>query len=147
MRWLTWLGWVAVVVSVGILLVFGVHRIATIFRAPNRDDLFGIRYVRHPFVAVLHILPGVFFLTLAPLQFVPRIRNRHLAYHRAAGRVLVLCGVISGVFAIVAAFRFPAFGARSPRPRRSCSARSSWCHSAKPSTTFGESDSRSIANG
>lgn len=54
--------------------------------------------------------PGLLFLILAPLQFIPRIRSRHLGFHRGLGRVLVVCAAISGVFALVAAFRLPAFG-------------------------------------
>ena len=31
-----------------------------------------VRYIQHPWVSLLHIVPGVLFLTLAPLQFVAR---------------------------------------------------------------------------
>ncbi|MDH3225091.1 MAG: DUF2306 domain-containing protein, partial [Gemmatimonadota bacterium] len=61
-------------------------------------------------VSLGHIVPGLVFLMLAPLQFVARIRRRHLAFHRRSGRLLVLTGAVSGLFALVAAAVFPAFG-------------------------------------
>jgi hypothetical protein len=75
---------------------------------PPADD-FGVRYARHPWVALIHIVPGLLYLTLVPLQFVSRIRDRHIRFHRWLGRVLAVAAVISGVFAIAAAFRLPAY--------------------------------------
>ena len=104
------LGWVVVGLSVAILLVFASFRLAGMAGDPATTDAFGIRYVEHPGVALLHIIPGLLFLTLAPLQFVSRIRERRLSLHRQLGRVLATCAAISGLFALVAAFRLPAFG-------------------------------------
>ena len=104
------LGWAAVVLSVVILLVFGVFRLANMTRDPSPTEAFDVRYVEHPGVAVLHILPGLTFLTLAPLQFIARIRQRRIGLHRGLGRVLAVCAAVSGLFALVANFRFPAFG-------------------------------------
>ena len=69
-----------------------------------------IRYVQHPWVPLLHIVPGLLFLTLAPLQFVARIRKWRIGLHRGLGRILAICAATSGLFALVANFRFPAFG-------------------------------------
>lgn len=107
------LGWIAIALSVIVLLVFGTIRMMDMAAPPSADrfaDRFGVRYVEHPWVALTHILPGLLFLTLAPLQFVPRIRRRHLVLHRRLGRVLVVCAAVSGSFALIAAFRLPAFG-------------------------------------
>lgn len=73
-------------------------------------DSFSFRYAEHQVLALLHILPGLLFLVLAPLQFIPRIRQRHIRFHRMNGRVLASMAFVSGVFALVAAFRLPAFG-------------------------------------
>lgn len=102
------LGWVAILLSVIILLASAAIRLADMTHEPT--DAFGVRYVQHPGVALLHIVPGLLFLTLAPLQFVARIRRRHIGLHRGLGRILASCAAISGLFALVAAFRLPAFG-------------------------------------
>lgn len=104
------LGWVAVVLSVIILLVFAAIRLANMIQDPPPTDAFSVRYVQHPWVALLHMIPGLLFLTLAPLQFVERIRLRRIGLHRGLGRVLATCAAISGVFAVVVNFRLPAFG-------------------------------------
>ena len=39
-----------------------------------------------------------------------RIRQRHINIHRILGRILVICAFITSLFALIAAFRFPAFG-------------------------------------
>jgi len=104
------LGWVAIVLSVVILLVFGAIRLADMTQDPPPNDAFGVRYVQHPWVALLYMVPGLLFLTLAPLQFVGQIRKRRIGLHRGLGRILAICAAISGLFALVASFRFPAFG-------------------------------------
>jgi len=98
------------VLSVMILLGFAGVRLAVMTQDPPPTDAFDIRYAQHPRVALLHIIPGLLFLTLAPLQFVARIRQRRIGLHRGLGRVLATCAAISGVFALIAIFRFPAFG-------------------------------------
>ena len=62
-------------------------------------------FARHTVLTVIHILPGGLFLTLASLQFVPSIRQKHLQVHRWMGRVLVVCGLIIGVSALVMSFK------------------------------------------
>ena len=104
------LGWVAIVFSVIILLLFGAIRLADMTEDPPPTDAFGVRYVQHPSLALLHMIPGLLFLTLAPLQFIARIRRRRIGLHRGLGRMLAICAAISGLFALVVNFRFPAFG-------------------------------------
>ena len=65
------LGWVAIVLSVIILLVFGAIRLADMTQDPPQTDAFAVQYVQHPWVALLHMVTGLLFLTLAPLQFIP----------------------------------------------------------------------------
>jgi uncharacterized membrane protein len=61
-------------------------------------------FARHMALTLLHILPGGLFLVLAPLQFMPSIRQKHLQLHRWMGRVLVLCGLIIGISALVMSY-------------------------------------------
>ncbi|HLW84380.1 MAG TPA: DUF2306 domain-containing protein [Candidatus Sulfotelmatobacter sp.] len=62
-------------------------------------------FARHMALTLVHILPGALFLVLAPLQFVPSIRQKHLQVHRWMGRVLVVIGLIIGVTALVMSYK------------------------------------------
>lgn len=59
---------------------------------------------KHPFLILIHILPAFLFITLAPLQFVKSIRNRHLRIHKIMGRIVFVSGLIIGVSALVMSF-------------------------------------------
>lgn len=102
--------WAGVALSVLILLVFAALRLADMTRGSSPADAFGVRYVHHPEVALLHMVPGLLFLTLAPLQFVARIRQRRIGLHRRLGWMLATCAALSGLFALVVNVRLPAFG-------------------------------------
>jgi uncharacterized membrane protein len=104
------LGWGAVLLSILVLLVFSAIRFVEMAQVPAPTDSFAVRYVEHPVVALVHIVPGLVFIVLAPLQFIPRIRQRQLRFHRRLGWLLVPCAAVSGLYALVAAYRLPAFG-------------------------------------
>ena len=104
------LGWFAIVLSVLIMIASGVSRLVLMTQDPATADLLDVRYIQHPWVSLLHIVPGVLFLTLAPLQFVARIRRRRISIHRGMGRILATCAAISGVIVLVLNIIFPAFG-------------------------------------
>src|SRR6267143_6141129 len=70
------------------------------------DDLFA----RYPFLTLVHIVPGLLFMVLGPLQFSSTIRARHLRLHRWSGRIFVICGVVIGISALVMSFDMPAIG-------------------------------------
>lgn len=65
------------------------------------DDDFAERYVAHPWLGYLHIVPGVIYLLGAPLQLSRRFRTRHYSVHRRLGRALLACGLIAGVYALL----------------------------------------------
>jgi len=75
-------------------------------RFGNLDDTFN----RYPLLALIHILPGMLFLLLAPFQFSAYFRSRHLRAHRIIGRTFLICGWIVGVTALVMSFAMPAIG-------------------------------------
>ena len=62
-------------------------------------------FAKHPALTLIHILPGALFLALAALQFVPNIRQKHPQIHRWMGRVLVVCGLIIGISALVMSYK------------------------------------------
>src|SRR6202795_4939490 len=70
------------------------------------DDLFA----RHPILTLVHIVPGMLFMILGPLQFSSGIRAPHLRCHRMSGRVFVACGLVIGTSALVMSFGMPAIG-------------------------------------
>jgi len=70
------------------------------------DDLFA----QYPILTLVHIVPGLLFMLLGPLQFSSTIRARHLRWHRWSGRIFVICGVVIGISALVMSLGMPAIG-------------------------------------
>lgn len=62
-------------------------------------------FARHTALTLIHILPGALFLTLAAVQFMPGVRQKHLRLHRWMGRCLVVLGLIIGVSALVMSYK------------------------------------------
>ena len=56
------------------------------------EHSFADRWNAHPRYALLHLVPGVLMLLLMPLQFVRRIRERHVRVHRWSGRLILTLG-------------------------------------------------------
>jgi uncharacterized membrane protein len=72
------------------------------------DNKFG----GHRFITLLHVVPGGIFLLLAPIQFIPAIRNRYLRAHRWLGRVLLIAVLISGAVGLFFGVFHPIGGVR-----------------------------------
>jgi len=72
---------------------------------PEPED-FESRYVAHPWLAYLHMTPGVIYLLGAPLQLSERFRTKHYTVHRRLGRILVSAALLSGALALVFGLRF-----------------------------------------
>lgn len=51
------------------------------------------RYDASPLPVVVHIVSATVFAILGAFQFSPRLRRRHRAWHRRAGRLLVVAGL------------------------------------------------------
>jgi uncharacterized membrane protein len=71
------------------------------------DDL---HYVKHALLISLHIVPGLLFLLLGPLQFISSLRALWPKLHRWSGRVFIVSGLITAVTAIVINTVFPPVG-------------------------------------
>jgi uncharacterized membrane protein len=74
-------------------------------------DRFDRRFGGDRLMTMLHILPGGLILLLAPFQFSPRIRNRHIRFHRWSGRVLVGSALVSALAGFYFGLRMPYGGA------------------------------------
>ena len=108
--------WTSILLLIAIVLVFAGIRVGTdwpliLSGTPAEGDTFEFRYVRNPWLAYLHIVPGVLYLLGAPLQLWRRFRERHFTFHRRLGRVLLTLGLVSGVFALVFGVPFSFGGA------------------------------------
>jgi uncharacterized membrane protein YozB (DUF420 family) len=104
--------WVTLAVLVGIVLsFFAIRLVVDVPHVVNGTvpgpDAFEQRYVLHPVAAYVHIVPGVVYLVLAPLQLWRRFRTRHMRWHRLIGRTILPAGFLSGVCAIVVGMGFP----------------------------------------
>ena len=94
------------VLAVGSLALVGIAASATHYlREPYNPG-----FLEFPVVTALHVVLGGVYLTLAPFQFIRRIRSRHLTYHRRAGRALVAVGLIVGITALLMGLIIPFFG-------------------------------------
>jgi hypothetical protein len=58
-------------------------------------------FARHPVLTMVHIVPGLLFVLLGPLQFVRTLRTRRPRLHRWTGRIVLGAGSIIGVSALV----------------------------------------------
>ena len=58
------------------------------------------RFASFPLPLVVHILGATTYALVGILQFVPRFRGRHLAWHRRAGRVLAVAGLLVAMSAV-----------------------------------------------
>lgn len=59
-----------------------------------------VRFADFPAPVVLHILGAALYVVVGAFQFVPGIRRKHPAWHRRAGRVLVVGGLVVATSAL-----------------------------------------------
>lgn len=91
---------------VGLLSVLGVlFTVSFLIRGGANEG-----FSEYPIVTNLHVIPGLIYLTLAPLQFLSSIRNRFRTYHRWSGRVLATIGLMLGNAALFISVVFPYSG-------------------------------------
>lgn len=65
-----------------------------------------LRYLHHPWLTTLHLLPALLFVLLGPLQFLPRKGRAH----RWRGRLFVLGGLVSGLWVMPLVRALPGLG-------------------------------------
>ena len=93
-------------VAVGFLALIGVGAsVAHYLQEPYNPG-----FLDFPTIVAVHLVLGGLYLSLAPFQFVRRIRSRHLAYHRRVGRILVSIGLVVGVTALFMGLVIPFSG-------------------------------------
>ena len=65
------------------------------------------RFTASPVPVVLHVTAATFYSILGAFQFVPGFRRRRPGWHRVAGRVLVVCGLVVGLSALWMTLFYP----------------------------------------
>jgi hypothetical protein len=102
----------AVVLLTTIGIAAALHRMLLISNvmSPNGRDPFGSVFAQPPVLTFLHAASGLLFMVLGPLQFVRRIRFRHIAWHRWSGRVFLFSALLIGLTALRMAFLNPISG-------------------------------------
>ena len=102
--------WAAAVVLALIGLAAAARRFILLLNPPVPNPRFiagatlDAAFAAHRPLTLMHILPAFLFMALMPLQFVERIRERHIALHRWSGRLLLLLGAVIGATALVMSF-------------------------------------------
>lgn len=84
---------VSLIVLSAIPLTAGILRLVQLAGGPAAlpaDD----RFAGFPLALVTHIVGAAVFALVGAFQFVPKLRRRHRNWHRRAGRVLVLAGLM-----------------------------------------------------
>src|SRR5260221_2800469 len=56
-------------------------------------------------LTLLHVLPGIIFMVLGPLQFVRGLRAKHPAVHRWSGRIFLTASAVIGATGLTMAAR------------------------------------------
>jgi len=92
-------GWLA---PAGLLLLGMLPVIAGAFRLGQLSGMSDVmpanaRFAPMPLPVILHIVSATAFAILGPLQFAAGFRRRWPAWHRVAGRLLVVCGLLVGL--------------------------------------------------
>ena len=93
---------VAILVFIGVAIVL--LRIYVLAQPVLPTNAFDAAYSGHTALTLLHIIPGLVFVILGPLQFIAKIRRKYLTFHRWSGRVYVACGVVVGISALILSF-------------------------------------------
>mgnify|MGYP000559905449 FL=1 len=67
-------------------------------------------FEEYPAITQAHVVPGLLYLILAPLQFLSSIRRKFPTFHRWSGRFLVVFSLTLGIAAMLIGLFFPYSG-------------------------------------
>src|SRR5262249_44828638 len=81
---------------------------------PGAADFNG-RYYEHPYLTLVHVVAGLLFMVLGPIQFWPAVRNRWIRFHRFSGRVFFVASLAGVISALAFVPMLPVFGSFSTK--------------------------------
>src|SRR4051794_20439132 len=96
-----------ILVAIGIVMVIRRLIVLTGFLPANNKpgfSSFDQGFDKQSLITILHIIPGALFMISGPLQFMARIRLRHIQFHRWSGRVFIMAAYTIGISSIVLSF-------------------------------------------
>ena len=93
-------------IVVGMLCVLGIVFSIRFLISGGGNEAFA----QYPLITKLHVVPGILYLALAPLQFLPAIRNRFRNFHRRSGQMLTVIGLVLGLAALFIGLVIPFSG-------------------------------------
>jgi uncharacterized membrane protein len=85
--------------------VAGTARLAQLAGGAQTAD--NARFFAHPLPVVLHILSVIPYSIVGAFQFSPGFRRRNRRWHRVAGRVLGVCGLVAALTGLWMAHFYP----------------------------------------
>lgn len=90
---------VLILLLMAIPLLAGGYRLVTLLIGVDVTPE-NMRFFSSPVPVVLHIVGAALYIVLGAFQFVPSIRRLHPAWHRRAGRVAVVSGLVAALSAL-----------------------------------------------
>jgi uncharacterized membrane protein len=77
---------------------------------PPGGEMPDASFAQHKAALLVHILPGLMFMILGPMQFMSRLRKKHPVFHRWNGRVYLIAAYTVGISALILPFLFQPIG-------------------------------------
>jgi uncharacterized membrane protein len=102
--------WTAVIFLAFIGLAMGARRITVLLKPGalsarnNPAAALDEHFADHRSLTLTHIVPGMLFMILGPLQFVRKLRTKYPKFHRWSGRVFLCASGIVGITGLTMAF-------------------------------------------
>ncbi|HWY44169.1 MAG TPA: DUF2306 domain-containing protein [Candidatus Sulfotelmatobacter sp.] len=103
--------WIGVILLAFIGLAMGMRRTIVLLKPGSLSarngpaaELDG-HFAKQRALTLLHILPGMLFMVLGPLQFMRGLRAKHPAIHRWSGRVFLATSAVIGVTGLTMVLR------------------------------------------
>ena len=103
--------WIAVIFLAFIGVAVGARRAIVLVKpgamSANKNPAAGLdeHFAREKALTLLHVIPGILFMVLGPLQFVRNLREKHPALHRWNGRIFLTASGVIGVTGLTMALR------------------------------------------
>jgi uncharacterized membrane protein len=99
--------WVGVFALAAIGITAAILRLVILAKGPQAgpNPAMNAGFAAHPVLTLVHILPGLLFMLLAPLQFVSMIRARVPRLHRWIGRLVLSLALVIGGSALLMSFQ------------------------------------------
>jgi hypothetical protein len=61
-------------------------------------------FAQHPTLTLIHIVPGLLFMLLAPLQFLKRVKEKYPRFRRITWYIIFFSGLVIGITALIMGF-------------------------------------------